>query len=194
VTRVAQPQASHLGKVKARRGLGNRTARAVKPADDAAEVARKERREQVARLRIQHSLVWNDIGRELGISGAQAYRDFDLWKDEQPPSPLAAQVRTEEEPKLLRNAQRLEVAMGKVLKRFATEGLDTESELACAQTLARLVEKSNKTSESRRRLHGADAPEQKEHAGPGGGPIPVAAAKVSKEEILAIIEANERKP
>jgi hypothetical protein len=49
-----------------------------------------------------------------------------------------------------------------------------------------------RVSESRRRLHDADAPVQKEYSGPRGGPIPIAVSAVNYAEILEIIEANER--
>ena len=182
------PAPGSLGNGKLRRGLGNRTRAAIKPADDAAEQARKERREKTALLRIRHSLDYPEIGRELGISTSQAHRDFQLWKAEQPPSPIAKEVRAEEEPKLLRSLQRLEALVASALKR----ALDEKTEPAEASELrleaGRLLKIATQVSESRRKLHGADAPVSQEldvelH-GPGGGPVPLEVSKVSHDELL----------
>jgi hypothetical protein len=188
--KVIAPQSQALGKRKLRRGLGNRIRPTAK--DDAAEVARKQRREEVARLRLTHSLPYGAIGKELGITPGMAHEDFQKWKAEQPPSPLAEGVRAEEEPKLQRNAGRIEITLQLLARHKASEKLGLIELLTIADREAKLIEKATKVSESRRRLHGADAPEVKEHRGTGGGPIQVAASAMTPSELLALVAQNRQ--
>lgn len=190
------------GNGKKRRGLGNRTGRAHKPADDAADFARRERREKVGTLRVRHSLDFPEIGRELGISTSQAHRDYHEWLAEQPPSPLAPVVRREEEPKLQRNAQRVEALLASTLTRALDNTKDdkgrpvvsTDEKVELTVLVAKLSREATRLSESRRALHGADAPVKREFSGPDGGPIPVATARVSLGEVLSLAEDNEKAP
>lgn len=197
-----QPASGALGNGKKRRGIGNRVSHGPRAADDAAAFARRERREKVGTLRVRHSLDFPEIGRELGISTSQAHRDYHQWLDEQPPSPLAPVVRREEEPKLQRNAQRVEALIASTLKRALDDSKDergrpvvsTEEKVQLTALAAKLSREATRLSESRRALHGADAPVKRELSGPGGGPVPVASAKVNLGELLALGDENEGVP
>ena len=184
------------GKVKLRRGMGNRGTRKT-AADDAAEVARRERRERGANLRVRNRMSFPDIGRELGVTSTQAHRDYQIWLSEQPPSPIAPEVRAEEEPSLQRNLQRIEALIGIAMKQAAllSETKPGGAELQeQSDLIGRLSRQAQRLSESRRKLHGADAPEQKQITGAGGGPVQVVASNVSWSELQALMAENEKAP
>jgi hypothetical protein len=175
-------------KRKLRRGIGNRSFANVE--DDKAALARVARRERVMTLRLR-SLAWVDIGRELGISTSQAWKDFQEWKLHQPASPIAADVREEEEPKLLRSHRELSIMSSQTLAKSQKEGISHAEFVELVAVLARLNIALTKVSESRRSLHGADAPQKKELSGPGGGPVPVASTRMTIVELLELAESNK---
>lgn len=157
--------------------------------------ARKLRRERAWQLRVQ-GLPNTAIAKELGVGEHTIREDIKEVLRLLPP-PNLQQVREEENARLEAERTRLEtltrVVQQQVLKADADGKLLTDlgSLLDGIRAIARNSEKLIAISARRSRLHGADAPEQKEHSGPGGGPIPVAAAKVSIAELEAIMDENE---
>lgn len=180
---------------KKRRGLGNRAAAAVKPEDDAADVARRERDARVFELRTVQCLTYPQISRELGIPETTAREGFQRVYASLLPSNVE-EVRSEEEAHLQRLKQENLLARQSIMGRMnerdregkLVAGHAERAELAVA--LAKVVTNAIRISDSRRRLHGADKPVRHEHSGPDGGPVPVAAAKTSFAELLELAERN----
>ncbi len=73
ILRDESPEASSPKGKAWRRGLGNRKQAA---ADVAAQAARKQRRARVFELKAATAATFDAIGRELGISGRQAKKDY----------------------------------------------------------------------------------------------------------------------
>jgi hypothetical protein len=199
------PKTTPATQGKWRRGMGNRPPQLRTVEDDAAAVARRDRQARTGDLRVLHRLSFEAIGKETGVSREQARLDYDAWFASNP-SPRQAEVRAEEEPALLDLAQENRIARRMILQRMAERkrlpdgrevpAMGQDELLECTAALASLERSATRISESRRRLHGADAPEEKNvtHQGPDGGPIPIARTNVVLSEMLALMDQNEKAP
>jgi hypothetical protein len=184
---------------KLRRGVGNRP---KMPGDKAAEIARKQRRERVGQMTVQ-GMSQRAIAAELGVDHATVGRDLAEYLASSP-SPQREEIRGICDQRLERSYERLDV-QARVAQRMIFETkkdasgndvpvLDVQSRLAAQALLVRLDDKLRMNNESRRRLHGADAPEQREVGGLGGGPILVTQGTSTLSELMAIVEHNRKSP
>lgn len=197
-TTVAGQSPTEKPKKKWRRGLGNRTQKTA--ADAAAEVERRVRRDRIIQLR-RDGMALRAIAAEVGLSESGVRKDIANWYAE--PTPTAMEVRTEENERLEAERTRL-LALGRVVQQriLATaEVVDpvtgqktkvittpTDELLEGTKVLVQAADKLTKISASRRKLLGADAPEQHELSGPGGGPIEIKTGS-PRDELLARLTA-----
>lgn len=186
------------------RGRGNRPFETLQ--DKALQVEKKQRRERVAQL-VSQGLTLRQIGTELGVDERTVRRDLAEYLAEAGPSKRVEEIREVSDARLERVYERLDVASRVIQQRILAvkKGeagkpdeytLDLASQLDGMRVLARTSAVLVSNIESRRRLHGADAPEEKtvRHSGPEGGPIPVASTRVSLAELLALGDENEKAP
>ncbi len=192
----AQAHVEQAAKRKWGRGLGNR--RHKSPSDDVHAKERLERQEKVWEMRAVQALSLHEIERRTGIPRTTVKRDIEAMLRLNPPPNVEA-VRAEENTRLEKNRERLETLTRMLQQKFFgkeardADGnlvIDKQSMIDAATTIAKIDKGMTAISASRRRLHGADAPERREHAGPNGGPIPVATARASLSELLEISDAN----
>jgi hypothetical protein len=169
----------------------------TQPRDDALKAMRKDRREKVANLRIVDHLSWREIGREVGITHVAAMKDFRKWLATPVDAQRVEEVRAEEELNLQRNAQENELLKRRIRRMMHPfdeknnpRVVSAQIVLECTLALQRCIRETTRISESRRRLHGADAPvvvtgkveHEHQHR--------VAVAAVSFEECLRVGREN----
>lgn len=169
-----------------RRGLGNRTPN-TKDAQAAAE--RKARRDKVFRMR-REGFDLGAIAREVGVSVKQVQRDFARC--------MAAPPEGAEEARKLALARReqeivrLETLCARLRPMANPEAGPVD--MAAVEALAKLSRTKAIHQKAVEEMTVPELPEQHELSGPGGGPIPVAAAKTTISGLLEILEENEKAP
>lgn len=116
---------------------------------------RRKRMAEALRMRKQ-GVGYDQIGEQLGVSNAQAYRDVQDALAEITKEP-AQEVRTIELQRSEEQHMRLNAEIGRVLKhlKVTTTGAG-EVDLKAVESVRRLIESQNKIAQTRHRLNGFD--------------------------------------
>lgn len=180
---------------KLRRGPGNRAS--MKPADTAAEIARKERRTRAVELKVR-GMTDRAIAELLKVDESTVRADIARHLDDLPVANIE-RLRKISEQRLEVQHERLDT-MEQLLRRQLVDEdgspkkLPVEVLADVTKTLSRVASVVERINYSHRRLYGADAPEKHEHSGQGGAPIPVAVATTSLAELQRLAAENEEPP
>lgn len=173
-------EAKQNSKPKKRRGPGNRKPNA---GDRAAELERAARRERVNEL-TREGKNYREIAVILGVSVSTAYEDFQKLITHLPTDGVAEDRR--------KHTARLDAAYRRTEQLVeAISAVAHSGNLAAIREVARLIDRQVSILARAARVNGVDAPEQREHTGPGGGPLQLAQASVNLAELLALGQENE---
>ena len=147
---------------------------------------RKERRRRVTEL-VAEGLSIRAAARQLGISKTQAGND--VRRELATPSEGAEDRRAVLVSRHEAELTRLATQAARLRERVDAKGEDA---LDAEALLVRNSAAKGRHLQALAHLQVPNLPQKVEHSGAGGGPIPVAGARVSLGEVLALAEDNEK--